>query len=189
MGALVQADIGALLEQAGAQPRGNRHDCPKCGGLRTVTHTQELFHCHKCQWSGNTVTLAKELGLYKRLPRPEYRELQERRQKAHEAAEQLCHAVKVRRIELLDSLYALDRIQTGARRAGPNHPEVWNALALVYGKRPSLLAELTLIESGSAAELLCLLSCDAETRQAALERVLSRGGLSASDGRFVEVNP
>src|SRR5438093_10811719 len=88
MGALTQSEIAALLETGGADPRGKGQDCAKCGGVRTVTHTDEVFYCHKCEWKGNTFTLAKELGVYRRLPSAEYRELCRTRELAREAQEE-----------------------------------------------------------------------------------------------------
>jgi putative DNA primase/helicase len=86
MSTAAQYDLHALLEQSGAPPRGNSHDCPKCGGRRKITHTDEVFYCHKCKWTGNAITLAKELGVYRRLSSAEYRELCQRRETGHVAA-------------------------------------------------------------------------------------------------------
>ncbi|MGH9403916.1 MAG: hypothetical protein ACRD2P_17680 [Terriglobia bacterium] len=156
MGALVQADIGALLEQAGAHPRGNRHDCPKCGGLRTVTHSEEVFFCHKCQWKGNVVGLEKELGIYRRIPSAQYREFCRKRERAHEAAARLYVEVHSRRMELLDDLHSLARLEALAHDAGPTEA-AWDSLALVYSERPVIEAELDAIESATAQEALELL--------------------------------
>jgi len=172
--AAAQYEVGALLEKAGAHPRGNRHDCPKCGGRRTVSHTEELFYCHKCQWRGNAVTLAKELGIYKRLPSAEYVRLQRERERAHEAARRLATTVHARRLDLLDSLRELNRLEA---RVQICTPKVWGALALVYRERPVILAELTILENASAADLVRFLTADAATREAALDRVLGAGGL------------
>lgn len=157
MGALVQADIGTLLEQAGANPRGNRHDCPKCGGLRTVTNSVEAFYCHRCQWKGNTVTLAKELGIYRRRPSAEYREFCQKRERARDAAQRLHAAAKARRFELYQELRGLGRVEAGAHRAGPTEA-AWNALAMVYRQRPIVEQELEQLESGDAETALqCLI--------------------------------
>src|SRR5581483_3464656 len=54
-----------LLIQAGARLRSaKRADCPRCGGKRTISFTDETFFCHHadCGWSGNVITLARELG-------------------------------------------------------------------------------------------------------------------------------
>ena len=99
-----QYDLRALLELGGARPRASRHDCPRCGGRRTLTHTDEVFYCHRCQWKGNTATLACELGLARRLSLAEARELRHKHEQADTAARALYERVKARRFRLLDEL-------------------------------------------------------------------------------------
>jgi len=153
----VQSDILELLETAGARPRGNRHDCPKCGGLRTVTHTEECFYCHKCGWKGNGISLAKELGIHRRIPSPEYRELCRTRERAHDAAERLYRAAKARRFELYDRLRILARVEAGAHRAGLSET-AWRALAMAHREQPAIEAELDRLGSGNAGTVLECLS-------------------------------
>jgi hypothetical protein len=184
--AMTQHDLPALLEQSGARARGNRHDCPKCGGRRTVTHTAECFYCHRCQWCGNVITLAKELGVYKRLTSAQSRELRHNRERADRAARHLYERVKARRFELLDRLHVLGGLESKAQGLGPDNPQTWNALSEVYAERPVILAELTIFENAPVAELLELLSAGA-ARGRMIDRVLSRGGLCDALGRFVEV--
>src|SRR6516225_907177 len=103
-----QYDLPALLEMSGAPAAGpRRHNCPKCGGRRTLAHTDEVFYCHKCQWRGNAVTLAKELGLYRRLPSAAWRELRQNRERADSAARDLYERIKTQRFELLGELHSL----------------------------------------------------------------------------------
>jgi len=154
MTAAVQYDLPTLLERAGGRPRGNRHDCPKCGGWRTVAHKDEVFLCHRCQWKGNALTLARELGLDRRLSSAEYRELCRRRELANRAALALYERVKARRFELLDKAHDLSRLEQQAHEAGPDHPATWGALALVYRELPGVLAELATLENSGAAEAL-----------------------------------
>jgi hypothetical protein len=180
-------DLPTLLETAGAHPRGNRHDCPKCGGFRTITHSAEAFFCHKCQWKGNTFTLAKELGVYRRLSSAEYQKLRQRRERAHEAAERLYAAVRVRRFELYDELRGLSRIDAGGHQAGLGYPAAWDALEMGYRNRPALLAELSILENCGAADLVKFLSADDETRGRVIARVIQRGGLYDCGGKFIEV--
>lgn len=149
MTAIVQYELTDLLEQSGARPRGARHDCPKCGGRRTVSNTDEVFFCHKCQWKGNVITLKKELGIYQRIPSAEYRELERNRERVRDAAERLYRAAKARRFELYDGLRSLARIETGANRIGPSEV-AWGALAVAYEQRPGIEAELERLENGSA---------------------------------------
>jgi ribosomal protein L37AE/L43A len=181
-------NIGELLEQAGARPRGNRHDCPACGGVRTIAHADDVFYCHKCQWKGNTITLAKELGVFRRLSPEEYRQLQQNREHADRAARALYERVRERRFELLDSLRDLNMLAAVARKAGPSEA-AWDSLALVYSERPALLAELTAFENCRAADLLRFLTANDATRERAITRVVRRGGLYDHAEKFVEVCP
>jgi len=183
---MAQYDIRTLLEQAGARPRGNRHDCPKCGGLRTITRTDECFYCHKCGWKGNAVTLGKELGMYRRLPSAEYLELRQRSEQAERSAADLYERVKTRRFELYDELHSLNRVEVGAH-ARPDHPAVWDAFALVYRQRPAILAELTFLENAHARAITRFLAATPEEQQALIDRVLEHGGLCDSKGKFVEL--
>src|SRR5262245_6329229 len=54
-----------LLERAGFRVRGRRADCARCSGRSrgTVSLTDEVAFCHRCGWTGNRITLARELGL------------------------------------------------------------------------------------------------------------------------------
>ncbi len=180
-------DLLALLEQAGAHPRGRRFDCPKCGGLRTISQTQEVFFCHKCEWKGNTVTLAKELGLYQRLPWPEYIRQLEERERAARAAKHLYKQVKARRVELLDELHGLNGLESLAHKEGPENPATWDALAQAYTERPGILAELTFLETSPADKVLQFLKATTERRQAVREAILVHGGMYDHAGKFVEV--
>ncbi|MGH9357710.1 MAG: hypothetical protein ACRD1O_00875 [Terriglobia bacterium] len=153
MSTATQFEMVELLEQAGARPRGNRHDCPKCGGFRTVTHTDETFFCHKCGWRGNAATLAKELGVYKPLPRDEYLRQKRERERAHNSVVRLYQAVRARRMELLDSLHELARLEALVHDAGMDDETAWDSLATVYRERPEIEGELDYLESASAKEL------------------------------------
>jgi len=55
-----------LLENAGFVLHGaTRADCTHCQGQSrgTVAFTAEVAFCHRCKWSANIVTLAREAGL------------------------------------------------------------------------------------------------------------------------------
>src|SRR5580700_7034695 len=59
-------DMRGLLEQAGFRVRGaTRADCIHCEGHSrgTVAFTHAVAFCHRCKWTANTLTLARELGL------------------------------------------------------------------------------------------------------------------------------
>ncbi len=143
-----QPDIVALLEQAGARPRGTRHDCPKCGGFRTVTHSEEAFYCHRCQWKGNVVTLMKEPGVYRRIPKAEYLRQMEARKRAESQARNFLAACRSERLRIAEALRELGRLELLAYQAGPSE-EAWGALALVYQQQPRLAAEYALLSEGS----------------------------------------
>jgi ribosomal protein L37AE/L43A len=149
MSVACEYQIEELLELARAHPRGRRHDCPKCGALRTITHTDDAFFCHKCGWKGNAVSLAKELGLYRRLPSAEYRELRRKQERAHEAALRLYQATHERQLELQDELRDLGLTELSAHKCGPIE-EAWDVLADVYSRQPAVERELDLLESGNA---------------------------------------
>lgn len=157
MSATAQAELSALLEQTGARPRGNRHDCPKCGGFRTITHTDECFFCHKCQWKGNGVTLARELGIYRRIPLAEYREQSRKRERAHEAALRLYQKTHSRQLELHERLRKHGRAELVAHDAGPDAPNTWEILSFVYDEMPRIEAELDILESDNPAAIFASL--------------------------------
>ncbi len=188
MSAAVQLDIVDLLEQAGANPRGNRHDCPKCGGFRTVTHSAEVFYCHHCQWKGNAVTLAKELGLYERLPRAEYIRQRKKREQAKSQAEQFLAECRTERLRACEELRELGRLELLAHEAGPDHPATWGALEVVYRQRPALTAEAILLSEGAIADRRKYLESDAEGRGRMSEEILMAGGVHDDAGKFIEVS-
>jgi hypothetical protein len=61
----VFAPLSELLERAGSRIRGRRADCIHCEGHSrlTVSFNNEVAYCHRCKWTGNARTLARELGL------------------------------------------------------------------------------------------------------------------------------
>jgi len=78
--------MSELLERAGLRLRGKRRaDCVYCTGhsTATVSYTDEVAHCFRCQWKANTATIAKELGLVATDPESKRR----RREEAREIAE------------------------------------------------------------------------------------------------------
>ena len=147
-----------LLEQADVRLRGaKRGDCPKCGGRRTISFTDECFHCHKCAWGGNAITLARELGLA--ISKPTAVELSKRRTVATEA-----RRVRVwwcwRWAFLRDLNWLLLEIECLARESGQEHlrrgetvPEsIWASLDFALSQQRKLWPELLLFggpQSGS----------------------------------------
>ncbi len=161
MSTAIESGIVGLIEQAGARPRGNRHDCPKCGGLRTITHSEKAFYCHKCHWKGNVTTLEKELGIYRRLPSAEYREQCRRRERASKAARTLYAKVHQRQLDLREELRLLGRAELLAHEQGADDPKAWDTLAVVYQSRPPIEAALDTLENSTAAELIRFLDSTA----------------------------
>jgi hypothetical protein len=58
-------NVSSHLELAGFRLRGRRAECIHCQGRSrwTVSFTPEVAFCHRCHWTGNVITLARELGL------------------------------------------------------------------------------------------------------------------------------
>lgn len=194
MSAAIELEITELLEQAGAVPprhgRG-KWTCPecKCPALG-VNKDRGLYHCFHagCAFHGGIGTLRKRLGLRREwLPRAEHLRLRREREQANKAAEQLYATIKARRLELLDQIHSLNRIEQGAHRSGADRPETWLALAMVHAERPSMLVELAILENCRVPELVRFLTADTQTRQAAVDRVLGWGGLQDASGKFLEL--
>jgi hypothetical protein len=183
-----------LLERAGARLRGRgRADCPWCKRSRSVSFddTRGVYHCHGagCDFSGGVAKLAQQLGLARRLSSAQYRELRQNREHGDRSARALYQRVRARRLELLERLRGLRRIELRAHDAGIDHPATWGALALVYRELPALLAELALLENTGGIELVRFSCAGPERRAQAINDVLMRGGLYNSRGDFVEFEP
>ena len=187
MSTTTQHEITDLLERAGAAARGSRHDCPKCGGRRTVTNSSEAFYCHRCQWKGNIITLARDVGLETQLTPEEYRLLRQRMEHAKQAAEALRARVQPRRFELYDELRTLAQIEKGAHTAGADRPEVWDSLDLVYKRRSLIVAELTFLEAAIGPRVERFLDATPEHQRVVCEAILENGGIVDRDGKFIEV--
>ncbi len=187
MSATAQYEISGLLEQAGANPRGNRHDCPKCGGLRTVTHSGEAFYCHRCEWKGNAVKLAKELGLYERLPRAEYVRQRAAREQAESQARQFLADCKARR-RAFEGLYIemQNLCDEYPARLDPEDESAWDGLEWVYKNEREVLATIILLGEGAIAPRRRWLEAAAEERERIIEEILLTGGLHDPRGNFIE---
>ena len=178
--------------RAGAHIRGRRADCPKCKRLRTVSFDESrgVYHCHGagCDFSGGALTLARELGLVRPLSGAEYHELRQNQERAARAARALYDTVKARRLELMEEVRGLGRLELGAHTA-PNHPLTWDSLSTVYRERPAALAELAILENCGAGDLIRFLSVPQQARDRVIGNVLMRGGVWDSQRKFVEVCP
>ena len=193
MNAATQYDLSTLLERAGAQPprygRG-KWRCPKHGGSASlsVDLARGLFNCHHggCHFRGSADTLARALGLVRRLSPAECCEQREARERADREARALYECVKTRRFELLDRLHSLNRLELQAHDGGPDEAATWDALATVHAERPGLLAELALLENAGAADLIRLLSPSSTARESAIASVILDGGLADSRRKFLD---
>jgi hypothetical protein len=164
MPAAVEYDLRDLLEQAGAAPprhgRG-KWQCPNHHGSPSlsVDPARGLFNCHHpgCDFRGNSFTLARALGLTRRLPREDYLRLRREREQARKAAQWLAGRVQERRWQLdqahRDSLGAI----LWAHAAGPNCELGWSALEWAYERLPRIRGELLAFEVASARNALEIL--------------------------------
>jgi len=180
-----------LLKRAGARLVSNRRaDCPRCSGRRTIAFTQESFFCHHegCSWKGNVVTLARELGLMRRLTSDELRAHHWLRQKAHEKAEELYQRTRDRRLKLYHHYRSLLSIADRVHRArNPQDECAWSRLARVYRILPCVTAELAILEDGPLPALLSFINAGRPDRKEQLSRITDRGGLYDREGRFIEI--
>lgn len=149
-----------LLERAGFRVRGKRADCAKCaGGSRlTVSVAQGVAHCHRCQWSGNRITLSRELGLISD-PRTHQALLREREQR--ERLEAPIRAFGQWRDERLR--FAIDRhrrlsrqavLADGVLKIYPDCESAWEALANFYHREAALVAEIDRLSCSKLSEYL-----------------------------------
>src|SRR5207249_4584058 len=153
-----------LLERAGCTLRGrNRGDCPRCGGRRTVSYTEEVFCCHHagCDFQGNAFQLARQLGLVRRLSPAEAHEQRERRDRARALAGECARKLRARRQELYRAHRELLSIRAEAHE-GERSETVWDALARVYTELRRVRAELLILESAPVRDRLRFLNESAE---------------------------
>jgi hypothetical protein len=149
----MNAEFLNLLERTGARIHGRRADCPECGAWHTVSIDEDrgLFCCHHagCNFEGNLATLQRRLGIRRQwLPRSEYRRQRRQHERAKLERWRAYEANRNRRLQLLDELQELNRLEMKAHEAGPDHPATWGALALCYRQREAIEAELDELERG-----------------------------------------
>ena len=191
--ATIEFDLANLLERAGAHPprHGRKWDCGRCQGRAclSVDLDRGLFHCFHgaCGFSGSSAKLARELGLARRVSPNEYHRISQERARADLVARALYEGIKARRFAMLDEINSLNRLEWRAHEAGPDNPAIWDALALVYGRRPSLLAELANSESCGAADSVRFLTANTQTREVVVGKVQDRGGLYSGPGQFLDL--
>lgn len=114
--------MGELLVRAGSRIRSKtRADCVQCSGHShsTVSFTRTVAFCHRCKWTRNIPTLAREVGLLHVDPALRAtldREAQERRQ-LYGLAVELGDAVRIAESEARREIWELAslRRRTGQR--------------------------------------------------------------------------
>lgn len=137
-----------LLEWAGFRVRGlARADCIHCEGHSrgTVAFTSEVAYCHRCKWTANTLTLARELGLLRGDPGASsaFRE-DARRLAILEGGIKRFDAWRDNKIRQVSDKYCqLSRAAVHAENVLSRFPdceEAWDALARFYHAEARLLA-------------------------------------------------
>jgi ribosomal protein L37AE/L43A len=188
----VEFPLVALLERAGATLRSrNRADCPRCGGKRTISHTDEVFYCHHagCESAGTAFTLAKELGLAPERSADKRRQSAQLRRRAQEKAGLVCQRVKTRRWKLYDTHQNLLTIWTNAREALRENPENSTAragLAFAQSKLDEVRAGLLLLENGPFPDVLAFLNAPPAEQKGRLRAIMQTSGLLSRHGKFLE---
>lgn len=196
---VTQSGLAELLTRAGSQPRyGRKWDCPACGGRACLSVDEErgLFNCFHdgCSFRGNTVTLARRLGLaLSRVSPVEYRRRQERERRLDERVSRILAAKSERRDTVIDTLASLYRSELSAHAEGPDNPQTWDTLATSYKERLKLEAELLILDNASGHDLERFLGLSRQSlkgdRDAAIDSVIMLGGLYDKQGRFIELPP
>ena len=188
-----QYKVPELLTRAGATLQGrDRADCPRCGKRRTISHTEEVFNCHEatCDFKGNAVTLARELGLLKPLPPREAAELRRTRERARRAAEEVSYRLRERRLTLQEEHRQLLDIYYGGqeRLKRDRDPKIGQTL-VAYAKKQlrKIRAELVLLEDGPLLEHIRYLDANEGKQEGMVCAVIGAGGVEDADERFIEV--
>lgn len=137
-----------VLVQAGFQIRGaTRADCIYCQGHSpgTVAFTSEVAYCHRCQWTANTRTLARELGLLRGNPGAVSAFREDARRRAEIDGEiKRFEAWRDKRVREVSERYRL-LSRAAVHACGvliqlPDCEEAWDALARLYHVEAQLLA-------------------------------------------------
>ena len=186
-------ELPDLLVRAGATLRGNnRADCPRCRKRRTISHTEEVFNCHEatCDFKGNAVTLARELGLLNPLPPREAEELRRTRERARRAAEEVSYRLRERRLTLQEEHRQLLNIYYGGqeRLKRDRDPKIGQILA-TYAKKQlrRVHAELAIVEGSPIPQRLRYLNANEGRQKGMVCAVIGAAGLEDADGKFIEV--
>ena len=150
-----------LLELANFRVRGKRADCARCSGRSrgTVSFTAEVAYCHRCGWSANQRTLARQLGL---LPLgPQASEEMRREQERRERLEAPIRDFEKWRDEHLwlatDNHRRLSRqavLAESVLKLSPDCESAWDALASFYHGEAVLISEIDRLSCAKLSEYL-----------------------------------
>jgi hypothetical protein len=156
-----QLNMEMLLRETGFRIRGKRADCQYCTGRSrlTVSFTDEVAYCHRCNWKSNSFTLSKE------------RVLLDENSAAAEIFQREQRERRIFRVEIaaleqwLDSNYwrVADRYRLlghAAQKArtflqeNPNDETAWEALASFYHWESKLAAAMDYLTFAKASQWL-----------------------------------
>jgi hypothetical protein len=150
-----------------------------------------LFNCHHagCDFHGNSFTLARGLGLARRLIPAEARALRVERERADAAARAFLVRVRGARFGLsaihIELLNLQDRVHERLK-ANCEDDAGWEALAYIYSELPRVRTELIMVSEGTIEDRLAWLNADEETRHKMINRTLQVGGVPTFDGKFIK---
>lgn len=198
-------EMGDLLPRAGFRLRSARRaDCAKCRGrsVGTVSYTEQLAHCFRCEWAANTTTLARELGLLAgdRQSRREWANQRRARQAVQRAAEKLAQqerqfvAILSARLRQLYGLRrgAAERLAVlatgGPPRFSGEAEAAWTLLADCAEEIPSVEVALDLLSFGSIPERIAFVRGGEGERRALILTARERGFVVDDRGRIREVD-
>jgi hypothetical protein len=141
-------ELRSLLVQAGFVIRGaTRADCIHCEGHSrgTVAFTTEVAYCHRCKWTTNILTLARELGLLRGNPEgvSAFREKARLRERLYGKVKPFETWRDARIREVSDRYRSLSRAAVRASDVLARFPDcepTWDALARFYHAEAQLSA-------------------------------------------------
>jgi hypothetical protein len=187
----IEYDLVDLLQQAGARIHGRRADCPWCGGRRTISHADEVYYCHRCEAKGNRFTLARELGLAKRLSPKEVQGYHRIREESKEAAEWAYEKFRSQRLDAAEKCRSFARLVDRASerlKLDPGDKLAWERLAFAYPQLDLAVAEHVLLSEAPIAQRLAFLEASEVEFRQILSDAIHLGGICDGQGRFVVID-
>ncbi len=197
MSTAIEYELTDLLRRRGAVPprygRG-KWTCPRCHRTTlSVNESSGLYNCFHagCDFRGNALTLARELGLARRLSPTEARALRLEKDQAERAASAFMVQVRAARFGLAAVHIELLNLRDQAHeRLKTNHDDeaAWRDLAYIYNELPPVKAALLLLSEGRIGDRKAWLDeANEKTRHEIIDLILRAGGVPTFDGKFVEI--